>query len=130
MVDQKNLNMKRICKICHKNQSIKNFYKDRKTYKYACKKCYHFSNGRGINGTDYNRIYNLQDGKCKICDKKTKLIVDHNHKTGNIRGLICNRCNLSLGFIEATKERLFRIILYLQRKPYKIMYWNKKNMVR
>ena len=51
---------------------------------------------RGINITvvEYNRLYEEQDGACAICAKQHgKLRVDHCHKTGKIRGLLCPRCN-------------------------------------
>ena len=56
----------------------------------------------GITPEDYDRLYEEQQGGCAICGKhqsklKKALSVDHNHKTGQIRGLLCNRCNLLLG---------------------------------
>ncbi len=56
----------------------------------------------GINVDEYNELFNQQNGKCKICGRhqselKKSLSVDHNHLTGNIRGLLCNQCNLILG---------------------------------
>lgn len=44
------------------------------------------------------KLFKLQDGKCGICGKdevmfKCRLAVDHNHKTGLVRGLLCYRCN-------------------------------------
>lgn len=44
------------------------------------------------------KLFTKQDGKCGLCEKlesyfKHKLNVDHNHKTGQVRGLLCYRCN-------------------------------------
>lgn len=56
----------------------------------------------GISIQDYNRMFEEQNGCCKICKThqslmKKKLHVDHNHKTGEVRSLLCHNCNLALG---------------------------------
>ncbi len=50
----------------------------------------------GITGDDYARLLELQGGKCAVCrarPKSKRLVVDHNHTTGAVRGLLCARCN-------------------------------------
>lgn len=52
----------------------------------------------GISNEDYQRMFMNQNGCCAICGKhqmqeKQALCVDHDHKTGKIRGLLCKRCN-------------------------------------
>jgi len=47
-----------------------------------------------------------QAGKCACCGGVRKLVVDHNHKTGVVRGLICNYCNMAIGFIENCTEQV------------------------
>jgi len=47
----------------------------------------------------------IQNGKCKICGINQKelpiaLAVDHDHKTGIFRGLVCKRCNANLGWLD------------------------------
>ena len=59
----------------------------------------------GITLDDYNSMFEKQKGKCAICkrhqmDVKQKLCVDHCHATGNVRALLCNRCNVQLGTYE------------------------------
>ena len=57
---------------------------------------------------NYDRLYQVQCGRCSICMKhvtelprsKKTLVVDHDHKTGFVRGLLCDPCNRSLGWIE------------------------------
>jgi len=38
--------------------------------------------------------------ECVICGVNDKLVVDHNHKTGKIRGLLCNKCNMAIGLLQ------------------------------
>lgn len=59
----------------------------------------------GITQGDYELLFASQNGKCALCKRsetelKTRLCVDHDHKTGRVRGLLCRRCNLVLGVYE------------------------------
>jgi len=53
----------------------------------------------------FNKMLKNQDYRCGICKKKKKLEVDHNHKTGKVRGLLCRRCNMGLCYVEDIKYR-------------------------
>lgn len=55
----------------------------------------------------------IQDGRCYICDSKARLCVDHNHDTGEVRKLLCDRCNTQLGIIE-NAEFLEKALAYLE----------------
>lgn len=53
----------------------------------------------GLTGDDYETLLALQDGKCAICrarPRSKRLAVDHDHKSGAVRGLLCSRCNHDL----------------------------------
>ena len=55
--------------------------------------------GLGVSTEDYERMLAAQGGGCAICGalpKTRRLHVDHDHKTGEIRGLLCYRCNKAL----------------------------------
>ena len=67
----------------------------------------------GITQQDYERMYYEQNGKCAICGKEKKLVVDHDHQTGRIRGLLCHRCNSHLGYINDSPDILLKTISYL-----------------
>lgn len=53
---------------------------------------------------EYNKLLEIQNSVCAICKKICKtgrsLSVDHNHKTGKNRGLLCQKCNSILGFMD------------------------------
>jgi len=72
----------------------------------------------------FNELLKKQNNVCAICKKSEssknqykirKLSVDHNHKTGKIRGLLCNNCNHALGLIKENTSILRTMIDYLQR---------------
>ena len=69
----------------------------------------------------YEIMLKKQKGKCAICGSKdvkcgskTHFVVDHNHKTGKVRGLLCNNCNSGIGYLEDNvKSTSGLVILYL-----------------
>lgn len=54
----------------------------------------------GITEADYDRMYQEQGGKCAICKEKDVEVIDHDHGTGKVRGLLCQRCNQFVGWLE------------------------------
>ena len=78
----------------------------------------------GITLEDYECMQTAQGGTCAICDSPPEpdkvLVVDHDHATDKVRGLLCRRCNISLGAIDLSdmplEELLDRIRLYLTAK--------------
>lgn len=82
------------------------------------KRALHYKNRYGISIAQYDALFLAQDGKCKICSlpstaQKRKLAVDHDHKTGKVRGLLCDKCNKGLGQFEDNVARLQTAITYL-----------------
>ena len=69
----------------------------------------------GITKEIYLEMVQAQDGLCLICTKRfdVDLVIDHDHDTGKVRGLLCDRCNSGLGFFEDSTEGLRRAIKYL-----------------
>lgn len=78
----------------------------------------------GINEESYKSLFNKQKGKCALCRKeenrksrwskrKCSLVVDHNHKTNKLRGLLCHKCNSALGLFNEDIKLLYRVIKYL-----------------
>jgi hypothetical protein len=70
---------------------------------------------------EYTDLLAKQGGGCAICgatkgNKGTKrLCVDHDHKTGKVRGLLCGNCNFMLGYSKDKVSNLRRGIQYLER---------------
>ena len=69
-----------------------------------------------ISPEQYRDILNEQGGLCKICRQPDtrQLSVDHDHETGNIRGLLCRSCNTLLGDAREDIGILIGAALYLQ----------------
>ena len=75
---------------------------------------------------DYEKLLDEQDHLCKICltegfvmsakhnNHVNKLVVDHCHTTGAVRGLLCHNCNRALGLLQDNIESLQRAIDYLK----------------
>lgn len=75
----------------------------------------------GITLEEYDEMVAIQGGRCAICNKvptstghtSKRLAVDHCHATGVVRGLLCHRCNITIGMIEDRPELLDRMRRYL-----------------
>jgi hypothetical protein len=59
-----------------------------------------------------------QNSRCLSCGERKKLYIDHNHRTGEVRGLVCPACNLLIGFIERRGNRLGKVLHYLEAFPW------------
>jgi Recombination endonuclease VII len=78
---------------------------------------------------EYGALHVEQDGRCAICrEPETKLhhtgslcrlVVDHDHETGEVRGLLCSACNVGLGSFKDSPSRLSGAIAYLSVKTVK-----------
>lgn len=74
----------------------------------------------GLLVEEYEDILEFQDGACAICHTKDpgyhgRLHIDHCHKTGDIRGLLCSRCNTGLGMFMDDPQKLLAAITYLSQ---------------
>lgn len=71
----------------------------------------------------YDRLFAQQGGQCAICGTSepggrfTRLLVDHCHKTGTVRGLLCHGCNAGLGLFGDDPERVSAAVAYLGGRP-------------
>ena len=78
----------------------------------------------GISLDEYNEILASQNNECCICGTNdpggpgSTFTVDHNHKTEEVRGLLCSNCNRGLGFFKDNPDHLFAATKYLIERGY------------
>ena len=72
----------------------------------------------GMSLEEYDKILSDQGGKCACCGSKRDddLNIDHCHRTGRVRGLLCRDCNLGLGYFRDSVSVMERAIKYLEKK--------------
>jgi hypothetical protein len=85
----------------------------------------------GLTVVEYNRLLEEQQYVCAICkmpnNTNKSLSVDHNHKNGQIRGLLCNHCNRALGLLRDNVDVLQSAVIYLQKDG---QAWLKGKLVK
>ncbi len=79
---------------------------------------YEYRRKFGITLIQYNTLFAQQNGCCAICgvhqtEIRRRFAVDHSHVTSEVRGLLCNRCNLAMGMFEDDLELLRNVVNYL-----------------
>ena len=118
----------RVCRTCEVEKPLNkdHFYwrSDNKQFRSECKECHkevQIKNKFGIDYTQYHKILKSQGYRCEICrshlesSRYTKFAVDHDHKTGLVRGLLCTSCNTAIGLMKESPERFLSAVKYLQR---------------
>jgi len=104
-----------ICKECDKRKSKKRHEENpERTRNNDLKRNY------GITLDEHTQMYEEQNGACAICKGEgdgrwKKLCVDHDHKTGKVRQLLCRNCNVVLGQVGDNPNLLEEMIKYLQK---------------
>lgn len=83
------------------------------------KRRYRIKSAYGISLERYDEILLSQYGACAICgshpQEGARLVVDHDHTTGVVRGLLCRKCNLGIGHLGDSVELLLKAIQYLKQ---------------
>ena len=128
----------RVCRLCNTEKDISCFSP---TEAYRCKPCraeqqrnYRRNNRKqasavhrlwkySMTKTEYESLFQFQEGVCAIClqpeseERWAVLCVDHNHDTGEIRGLLCQSCNRGLAHFKDDIMNLIRATEYLIEAP-------------
>ena len=76
----------------------------------------HLKHQYGITPENYTQLLLGQGGVCAICSAPPgvkRLGVDHDHKTGRVRGILCDLCNTAIGQLGDSPQRLYRAAEYL-----------------
>lgn len=85
-----------------------------------CKDCSserHLISKYGLTKADKVKMYENQNEACAVCKEGVSLseiVVDHCHKTGKVRGLLCNACNKAIGLLKDDHMRCLNMVSYLQ----------------
>ena len=119
------------CSKCKESLQDDAFYKGQRYCK-ECSKLYkrgrHDPNSRnrrlkrtyGISQEDYTKMFEDQGGVCAICSDSCStfdnLCVDHDHTTGQVRGLLCKSCNIALGEFKDNISLLQAAIDYVSKQ--------------
>lgn len=102
----------------------KNYYLKNKKRLVKVKRAYRLKTNYGLSVQDYAKMFNSQNGVCKICKKpettiiknaRISLSVDHCHKTGKVRGLLCRHCNNAIGLLWDDPKLLKSALKYLEK---------------
>lgn len=113
------------CKRCQAEQARK-WFSENTERSNESRRRFNLANLYGISVAEYQAMVRDQGGVCAICredepkqhgrtGKQFRLAVDHCHKTGRIRGLLCQRCNRAMGMFDDDPIVLRRAISYLLR---------------
>jgi|SaaInlStandDraft_2_1057019.scaffolds.fasta_scaffold116004_2 hypothetical protein len=118
------------CSVCKIKKPVTDFgilVKAVSGLRYSCKACDHKKHRRltyNLTDDEYQMLLEEQNNKCAICDitqdehyikTKRSLHVDHDHNTGQVRGLLCNPCNRGIGYLKDTYKTVQRAAEYLLR---------------
>ena len=132
----------KICNTCNETKNNEEFY----IRNLSCKSCCHLKSKKwaklnpekvkessrktklkqkyGITESQYETMFDEQKGVCAICKTphtRRALNVDHCHETGQVRDLLCDRCNLVLGLVKDDTSLLDTMSDYLYH------HWEKQN---
>ena len=115
------------CKVCRLNQTrgpALSWWQANKGRAHAIKRRHILKKTYGMTQAEYDLLLQAQGGVCAICSggevtkrqgSVMRLTVDHDHQTGVVRGLLCNRCNRALGLFGDDPVVMRRALSYVNK---------------
>lgn len=130
---------RKICSKCDRDLPYSAFGKNGRGLRPDCRDCHnknweyykqiaqplqrdnHIKRSYGLTREEYQSLFDKQQGLCASCGlpqavshygKMLPLAVDHDHKTGEVRGLLCISCNRALGYLFDDPERIEALLRY------------------
>ncbi len=101
------------CRECHKKECNQRWHSRSQIDKWASR-CHKY----GVTKEFVLELYAKQNGKCAICGNPSQtkrfLHVDHCHKTGAVRGLLCHGCNVGIGALRDDPDIISKALHYLK----------------
>ncbi len=101
------------CKACHNIQVRESRARNGGARKYHLKRRY------GLTREDFDSLLATQGFLCPICLKRPAVHVDHDHRTGKVRGILCEMCNGGLGQFRDSPKTIEAAIEYLENHTKK-----------
>ena len=113
------------CSVCKSVSAVTEFANNRSTkdgLRYECRACMRvqkFQQRYGITLQQWDQMFIDQRGRCLICEIDLPAMgkgvhTDHCHNTGNVRGLLCSHCNLTLGHAKDNPNTLRAAAEYIE----------------
>lgn len=117
--------LNRTCKTCYAAHRKEMYWSDPEKYRAKVRAGKHNAPGNpykwaarlksayGLSPWMWEWMFSSQGGKCAICQTAAAEVVDHDHITGQVRGLLCHKCNRGLGHFGDDIEMTSRALEYL-----------------
>lgn len=113
------------CEVCHEVKSVDEFLAEHVGRLRICKSCKSHVNRLGryhIDPDAYETLLKSQNYRCAICEselelERNKSVIDHDHKTNEVRGILCRECNSGLGKFRDSNGLLAQAAKYLIAPP-------------
>ena len=111
-------NRRNLCYKCENKRDKK--WRDNNSEIVLLKRQKHYATkAYGITLEEYQKRMSSSN-KCQVCGSKDRLCYDHDHKTMRFRGVLCNKCNRSIGQLGDTAESIGKVLFYLNKVEQRV----------